>query len=309
VHGASVTILLCTQNGELFLREQLASIVQQSHRHWRIVASDDGSTDATRAVLQSYLGADRARESPIEIRDGPGRGATANFLSLATDPGIPGTYFAYCDQDDVWYANKLERALTYLGSVPAGIPALYCSRTVLIDAAGRHIGRSPLFRKTPGFRNALVQSLAGANTMVFNSAARALLIAAGPCDAVAHDWWTYMLVSGAGGAVHYDPVPSVAYRQHETNAIGSNTGLSAAAWRLGMFLQGTWTAWNDRNTAALARCSSLLTPENQEVLAAFDVVRRSSLFARLYAWRRLGLYRQTFIGQLGLAYAIAFRKI
>jgi glycosyltransferase involved in cell wall biosynthesis len=292
----------------LFLEEQLASVVGQNYPYWRIIVSDDGSTDATRAMLGSLLEFGEGKRG-IEIRNGPQQGAAANFLSLATDPSIDGAYFAYCDQDDVWYPEKLERALGWLISVPADVPALYCSRTLLIDADGRRIGFSPLFRKAPDFRNALVQSLAGANTMVFNAAARALLIAAGVCDAVAHDWWTYMLVSGAGGSIYYDPIPTLAYRQHKTNEIGSNAGLSAAIWRLAMFLRGGWTNWNDRNCAALARCAFLLTPANRELLATFAILRMGSLIERLRAWRRIGLYRQTIIGQLGLLFAIVFRKI
>ena len=306
--AASVTIFLCTRNGAMFLEEQLASVVRQSHPYWRIIVSDDGSTDATRAILGSLLEFGEGKRG-IEIRNGPEQGATANFLSLATDPSIDGAFFAYCDQDDVWYPEKLERALSWLSSVSTDVPALYSSRTSLIDAEGRSIGFSQLFRKAPDFRNALVQSLAGANTMVFNAAARGLLIAAGVCDAVAHDWWTYMLVSGAGGTIYYDPIPTLAYRQHKTNEIGSNAGLSATIWRLAKFLRGEWTNWNDRNTSALARCGFLLTPENRAILATFDILRRSSLFERLHAWRRIGLFRQTIVGQLGLLFAIIFRKI
>jgi glycosyltransferase involved in cell wall biosynthesis len=303
-----VTILLCTRNGGEFLEEQLASIASQSFPHWRIVASDDGSSDTTIAVLRSFV-ARHGGQQRLEIRKGPDRGPTANFLSLAADPAIDGTYFAYCDQDDVWYPDKLERAVGWLASVPVEVPALYCARTNLINAEGRHIGRSRLFHKPPDFRNALVQSLAGANTMVFNRAARALLIAAGNCDVVAHDWWTYLLVEGAGGLVYYDPNPSVAYRQHNANQIGSNSGIFAVVWRLAMFVRGEWTSWNDRNAAALKRCSFLLTAKNRERLAAFSRLRGGSLFQRLQAWRRLGLYRQTRAEQLMLMYATIFRKI
>jgi glycosyltransferase involved in cell wall biosynthesis len=303
-----VTILLCTLNGGQFLEEQLASIASQSYPHWRIVASDDGSTDATLAVLESFV-ARHEDERRVEIRKGPDCGPTANFLSLAADPAIDGTYFAYCDQDDIWYPDKLERAVVWLATISAEVPALYCARTTLIDLKGRYLGRSRLFHKAPDFRNALVQSLAGANTMVFNRAARALLIAAGNRDVVAHDWWTYLLVSGAGGSVYYDPIPSVAYRQHRANQFGSNIGFFAVIWRLTMFLRGEWTRWNDRNAAALARCAFLLNATSRERLAAFSVLRSGSLIQRLRAWQQLGLYRQTRAGQLMLMFATIFRRI
>src|SRR5262249_22563436 len=131
-----VTIFLCTRNGADYLQEQLASLTAQSYEHWRIVASDDGSSDATLALLGAFA-REQADEARIEIRKGPKRGATANFLSLATDAAIGGDYFAYCDQDDVWYPQKLERAVAWLQSVPSDTAALYCSRTTLVSADGR----------------------------------------------------------------------------------------------------------------------------------------------------------------------------
>jgi hypothetical protein len=52
---------------------------------------------------------------------------------------------------------------------------VYCSRTILVDVNGNQIGCSPLFTKKPSFANALVQSIAGGNTMVFNKKARDLI--------------------------------------------------------------------------------------------------------------------------------------
>ena len=117
-------------------------------------------------------------------------------MSLLSDADIVGDFFACCDQDDVWWPDKLERALQWLHTVPEHVPAVYFSRTRNVDASGNIIGCSPLFRRPPNFRNALVQSIGGGNTMVFNRAARELLVAAGPVDVASHDWWTYLLVSG-----------------------------------------------------------------------------------------------------------------
>jgi hypothetical protein len=56
-----------------------------------------------------------------------------------------------------------------------------------------------LFVFPPSFRNALVQSIAGGNTMVFNVALKRLIENAGPLDVPSHDWWVYILVTGSGG--------------------------------------------------------------------------------------------------------------
>jgi hypothetical protein len=113
---------------------------------------DDGSADHTPAILeyfQAHWGEDR-----LSIHSGPAEGSTANFLSLTCSADIEADYFAYADQDDVWEADKLERAVAWLQSVPEHVPALYGSRTLLVDARNQHIGYSPLFEQPGGFRNA-----------------------------------------------------------------------------------------------------------------------------------------------------------
>src|SRR5689334_21864250 len=212
--AARVAILLGTKDGAAFLGDQLRSFADQSHRNWFLVVSDDGSRDATREIITQFAA---TRPQRVVVRDGPQRGVTANFLSLAADPAIDAEFFGFSDQDDVWHADKLSRALTCLAAAPAGAPALYCGRTALMTEDGRRYGLSPLFRRPPSFANALVQSLGGANTMVFNRAAKRLVEAVGVPNVVLHDWWLYQLVSGAGGAVFYDPEPMLDYRQHPDN--------------------------------------------------------------------------------------------
>src|SRR5262249_21670001 len=150
-----------------------------------------------------------AAEHPqrVTLREGPRLGVTANFLSLAADPTIDAEYFALSDQDDVWHADKLSRAVAWLAGRPHATPALYCGRTALMTEDGRCYQLSPLFRRPPGFRNALVQNIGGGNTMVFNRAAKKLVETAGRQPVVVHDWWIYQLISAAGGDVFYDRNP------------------------------------------------------------------------------------------------------
>jgi hypothetical protein len=229
------------------------------------------------------------------------RGSTANFLSLTCRADIEADYFAYADQDDVWEADKLERAVDWLKTVPEDVPALYGSRTLLVDARNQHIGYSPLFERAPDFRNALVQSIAGGNTMVFNRAARDLLRRAGEqVEAITHDWWAYMLVTSCGGRVHYDSHPTVRYRQHGHNQFGANADPIAQLRRAKLLLQGRFRGWVDANLRALQRVRHLMTPENQQVLDEFSLARQRWLGASLVGLRRSGIFRQTTVGNLGL---------
>lgn len=302
-----VAILLTTYNGSKYLKEQLQSIVRQTHAHWILYVSDDGSSDDTLQIIKSYqaiLGSERVR-----LLTGPKCGFAQNFLSLIRNPQIRGDYFAFCDQDDIWFPDKLERSLAHISRLDQG-PALYCSRTRLIDEQGVQIGYSPLFDRPPSFCNALVQSLAGANTMLFNPAARALL-AQIPLEAqvVSHDWLCYLLVSGCGGHVHYDPEPTLDYRQHGGNLIGSNSGLGDRLRRIRKMFAGTFREWNRQNLLALRYCADQLEARNHTVLDQFASARDADLLRRLYLLRRAGIYRQTGFGNVGLLLAASIRRI
>ncbi|WBG64982.1 MULTISPECIES: glycosyltransferase family 2 protein [Pseudomonas] len=303
-----VAILLGTYQGQLYLPEQLDSFATQTHSNWEVWASDDGSSDGTHAVFEAY--AQRWSTDRLRILEGPGKGFSANFLSLTCNADIKADYYAYADQDDIWEADKLARAVLWLETVSTDKPALYCSRTRLVDADNNEIGLSPLFSKPPCFANALVQSIGGGNTIVFNNAARALLSDVG-CDTPvpSHDWWSYLVVSGCGGSVFFDRYPSLRYRQHDRNLAGMNTTWQGRLKRISQLNKGHFSRWNDANVAALYKLQDKLTPQNLEILEHFNKGRHMSLVPRLYHLKHSGIHRQTLLGNLGLVVAAIFKKI
>jgi len=306
--GPHVAILLCTYNGERFIREQLDSISAQTYLNWKVWISDDGSGDATLEIVAEYRR--RWGAEKLEIVQGPSRGFAQNFLSLVCRNEIQADYFAYADQDDVWEPEKLERAVYQLEALPQGCCSLYCSRTRLVDEAGVPIGFSPLFTQRLDFRNALVQNVGGGNTMVFNSLSCTVLRAAGPkLDVVAHDWWTYLAITATGGMVIYDPEPSLSYRQHGANLIGSNQGFGPRFARVRLLMQGQLQRWIDANVASLRLIQQLLPLEQQRIFLEFDESRRGGLFRRLLGLKRSGVFRQTAGGNIGLIVAAFFKKL
>ena len=307
-NGSRVALLLTTFNGEKFIEQQLDSIVKQTHRNWKLYVSDDGSEDATLSIVQRYqkqLGSDR-----IFIFNGPQQGFAQNFLSLIRNPQIQGDYFAFSDQDDIWFEDKLERSLSALTATQQSLPVIYCSRTRLVDESEQVIGYSPLFKRSPSFRNALVQSIAGANTMLLNNKARELLArTAKDTHVVSHDWLAYILVSGCGGRVIYDPKPTLDYRQHGDNLIGSNSGFKDRVLRIRMMLGGTFREWNQQNLQALDCCREKLEINNRLTLEYFEQARDANFFRRFYLLGKAGIYRQTRLGNIGLILAASIRRI
>ena len=300
-----VAVLLCSYNGGKFLAQQLESIGRQEGVKLAIHVSDDGSQDQTQRILAAF------REhwgQQLSIFQGPEQGHVDNFFSLIFSD-IEGDYFAYSDQDDIWDPDKLSRAIKALSPLSDDRPALYCSRSLLIDEYGDHIGLSPLFSKPPAFANALIQNIGGGNTMVMNRKAKELLCAVGPVDIVAHDWWTYILVTGSGGSVVYDQRPSLSYRQHQDNLVGSSTAWSDRFNRFYLALLGRNRGWNTKHILALQQSRCYLTTQNQRILDDFSAARDKPLPRRpVYLWRS-GVYAQSALGNLGLIVAALLKKL
>lgn len=305
--SAKVAILLCTYDGQQYLAEQLDSIEGQTYPQWDIWASDDGSVDNTRDLLEIYQ---NKWGGHLFIQTGPKKGFAANFLSLIINPTISADYYAYSDQDDIWEADKLSRALTWLETISPHIPAMYCSRTKYINQDGVELGLSTNFSGPLGFRNALAQSIAGGNTMVFNQAARDL-VAKTPIheDVVSHDWWTYLLVTGNGGHVYFDQYPTVRYRQHGNNIAGQNITFGARMARVKALFAGRYTAWNNTNIRALNQVRHVLTEENRNVLDMFAYARKRTLIPRLLGVCRSGVYRQPVLGNFSFFVAAILNKL
>ncbi len=307
-NGQRLAILLCTYQGERFLAQQLDSIKAQTFTDWTLWASDDRSTDGTVAILECYRRAWGSER--LVIKAGPAGGFRRNFLSLACETSIQADYFAFADQDDLWDADKLEIAIRWLDSIPSTTPALYCARTRLIDVNDRPVGYSPFFPKPFVFGNALAQSGAGGNTMVFNTAARALLVEAGAEVVVqTHDWWAYILVTGCGGKVFYDPTPKVGYRQHGKNLVGSNASWMGRLRRVRRILLGHFKTMNDRNIDALQRMRHRLSPQSVRVLDEFARARADRFVPRIIGIRRSGIYCQTAVSNLALIGAVLLKKL
>ncbi len=284
-----VTVLMAVHQGASHLEEQLDSLTTQEHENWQLVVSIDGEDDGCAKIIENHAAGNR-----ISQISGPGKGAAANFLHLMRQVD-PGNYWAFSDQDDFWLPHKLSRAIERLEGVSWNTPAMYHSRCLITDDSLDNHRISPARPKPPSFANALVQNIAGGNTIVLNPAASRLVHAAAQDvdDVTVHDWWLYQLITGAGGVVVHDDAPSLLYRQHGANLIGANDGMRARARRLRMVMDGTYKGWMETNLKALKTCAPYFTPENRRLLRRVMAARRQPLAVRMKMLREAGIHRQT----------------
>ncbi|WP_404298477.1 glycosyltransferase family 2 protein [Halomonas sp.] len=219
-----VDILLATWNGERFLPAQLQSLLDQEYTHWRLLAHDDGSSDSTRDILRAFQSEhpERVKFFDDGVKFGSARDNFAYLLSHATAP-----YVMFCDQDDIWLPFKisLTREIMRLEETQKeGVPILVHSDLVVVNATGDILSSSFLASQrlphAQSLLDAIVLNSVTGCTVMLNRAA----VDAGspiPSQAIMHDWWLACRTLQCDGIVRLIELPTMHYRQHGGNAVGS----------------------------------------------------------------------------------------
>lgn len=109
VDNLEVIILMATYNGEQFLRKQLDSIIGQTYSNWKLLIRDDKSNDTTLKILEEY----KKQDERIDyiINNTQNHGWQQNFQKLLQSVEKIAPYYMFCDQDDIWLPNKIEKYL------------------------------------------------------------------------------------------------------------------------------------------------------------------------------------------------------
>ncbi len=228
-----VAILLPTYNGGKYLRAQIDSLLAQTTQNYIIVTRDDGSSDDSVAIIAQH-----ALEHPTQFHvvagDGNNLGACGSFsflmsyvLQHKSKLGMTKAYTMCCDQDDVWYSQKIAVSMQHMTKIELhhpNVPILIHSDLQVVDENMQEIAPSFVVyqglnpdRKT--FGRMLVSNTVTGCTALINEELAALAMPV-PENAVMHDWWLALVVS-AFGEIKFIPEALVSYRQHQANTIGA----------------------------------------------------------------------------------------
>ncbi len=298
-----VTVLMSTYNGSQFLQQQLNSLYAQTYPNVKILVRDDGSTDTTHELLAVEC----LRGAIEQLEEHNNLGATGSFFTLLRHAAQTKTaYVAFCDQDDVWQANKIERAVSALSPL-SDCPALYCSRLEIVDEQLQSLQLSVTPRKI-GFGNALVENIAVGCTMVLNRKAIDLLCQQTlPSQVYVHDWWCYLVIS-CFGEVIFDDNALIKYRQHDGNIIGAATNpIGVLKRKLNRLLNGR--LWISEQAVVFLELFTNRLPPAQYELLALLIKAKSSGWYRLRLALSTSVWRQKWMDNLILRLVILMNRI
>ena len=204
-----VSFLLASRNGSRYLPEALRSIEAQTYRRFELVAVDDGSTDATGALLAEFAGAPEGTRVLRAEGIGP-----AGARSLAFHHAR-GELIAIHDDDDLSRPERLRRQVDFLESHRAhGVVG--CAADV-IDESGVRVGAFPVPFGDPAIRRVLRRAPPFVNGSVMMR--RAAYEEAGGFRApfrVAEDFDLWLRIP-ARFAMENLPEPLYAWRRHGDN--------------------------------------------------------------------------------------------
>tara|TARA_Y100000296_G_scaffold86642_2_gene127129 strand:+ start:1249 stop:2181 length:933 start_codon:yes stop_codon:yes gene_type:complete len=284
-----VQILLATYNGEIYLPEQIESLLGQDYGNFEILIRDDGSQDRTQVILNDY--AERYPEIITIIPSTFSTGsAKSNFRELMHE--CDADYIFWADHDDIWDTKKLRAMLSEMERLEDGDtsnPVFVFSDAQVIDADGNTIFESYFAMKKvdPAVGYRLSNSLICTSSLgCASSINRAMLEYCKdvPEGVTGHDWYAHILAL-VFGRVSVLREPLIKYRVHGSNSSNpsevsianyANRGGKAAFVRRGVRLR------IQQAECIATQYGEQMSADNLKVFQTFLSIRHSGFLSKRY---------------------------
>lgn len=227
-----VDILLATYNGEKYIEELLESICEQTYKEWHLLIQDDCSKDRTREFLINFRNKCISKgmdPKKIEILNNEHRygSAKANFINMLSH--CRSDYIMFCDQDDVWHTDKVEKTLKYIKKIEKkyskGMPALVHTDLRVVDQHLNPLSESffsymNLWKNADINRLLIQNNITGCTVMINRSLCNYLKKVQDSSYILMHDHFAG-LIAGVFGHIGFLDLPTIDYRQHDHNSVGA----------------------------------------------------------------------------------------
>lgn len=299
----SIAILLATHNSEKFLRAQLDSLLNQTHKDFSIIISDDFSSDNTVAIINEYMNA--CPNLSLIKSDGPLKSAQANFWFLLKN-APQCDFYMFCDHDDVWEKNKIELTLNKMLEADQSSPALVHSDLLVVDGSLNTVNASMFsMQKLPKEQKlggALIQNNVTGCTVIINSQLRELALKKQNTEnMLMHDWYLSVLCLATGKVLFVDEA-LIRYRQHGNNEVGAKDAgkLSYIFKKACSFKENKKSI---KNAYLQAQDIALIfkddLKESYEIINAFGENAQKCKVKRVASAFKYGFWKNTFLRKLG----------
>jgi glycosyltransferase involved in cell wall biosynthesis len=308
-----IVVLLSSYNGEKYLQEQLISLEKQTNTNFDLFIRDDGSTDKTVEIIKAFQTHTRLHVKLLHTEKN--LGAMQSFtLLIETVLKYPQyEYIMLCDQDDVWFNDKVEISLNALATLQnvndSQLPHLLYTDLEVVNDDLSVISPSfwDYFNLNPS-KNSLSRLAMQCNvtgcTMIFNRSLAQLALPI-PNDAVMHDHWLG-LVATSMGKIDYIDEATIAYRQHGFNVMGvDHFGIqyifkkAMKYFSVNEFHEVLGRQIKQVNSF-LSSYQEKLSVKDVAILRAIITLEKVSFFERLTLVIRFKLYKQGLIRNIGL---------
>ena len=252
-----VAVLISTYNGERFLKAQIESILSQKcDTTLHIVVRDDGSSDITQEILEEY-----SKQGNLTWSQGVNVGPASGFWILIRETAGY-DYYALSDQDDLWYEDKIQKAIASLAGISG--PAMYSSDVELADINLNSMGRKRFRRHVKFSEDAVLCNVQVAQgcTIVFNEAFADIIRRGGfPQKMIMHDNYLSALCVATGTHYICDESATMQYRLHEKNTSGLRTKENV----------GWINVLQNRMELIFKKCKISETEQLRDILNNFDI--------------------------------------
>ena len=219
-----IDILLATYNGSKYLHEQLDSILSQSYGNINVIIRDDGSSDNTVMIIKEY----EEKDNRVKLlSDNLGNlGFVRNFEKLMKNS--TSEYLMFSDQDDIWYNNKVETSYKRIKAIEEkngkSCPILVHTNSKIMNYETR---TKSLFisdcAKNSSFENSFFNFFVQGSTMLINGSLKREALPFSK-EVYLHDRYLHLIAEFVGIRSYIDK-PTMDYRQHSNNEIGSRVNI------------------------------------------------------------------------------------